>query len=64
MCKLKMNALLAVGKGSRKPPRLIVLEYKGGDKGACPVVLVGKGVTFDSGGISIKPPATMDEMKF
>ena len=64
MCKLKMNALLAVGKGSRKPPRLIVLEYKGGDKGACPVVLVGKGVTFDSGGISIKPAATMDEMKF
>ena len=64
MCKLKMNALLAVGKGSRKPPRLIVLEYKGGDKGACPVVLVGKGVTFDSGGISIKPAATMVKLKF
>lgn len=58
----KMGALLAVAAGSREEPRFIVLEYKGG-KGA-PVCLVGKGVTFDSGGISIKPALSMEEMKY
>ena len=64
MRKLGMGALLAVAQGSRQPPRLIALEYKGGPRGEKPVVLVGKGVTFDAGGISIKPAAAMDEMKF
>jgi leucyl aminopeptidase len=64
MEKLGMGALLSVARGSRQPPKLIVMEYAGGRKGAKPVVLVGKGVTFDSGGISLKPGAAMDEMKF
>ncbi|HEX4632998.1 MAG TPA: leucyl aminopeptidase, partial [Gemmatimonadales bacterium] len=59
-----MGALLAVSQGSAQEPRFIVLEYHGGAKGAAPVVLVGKGVTFDSGGISIKPAASMEEMKY
>jgi leucyl aminopeptidase len=59
-----MGALLAVAKGSREPAKLIVVEYRGGKQAGRPVVLVGKGVTFDSGGISIKPAAAMDEMKF
>jgi leucyl aminopeptidase len=60
-----MGSLLAVARGSRQPPKLICLEYKGGkDKNAKPVALVGKGVTFDTGGISIKPAAAMDEMKY
>lgn len=62
--KQGFNALLAVSKGSEQPPRLIILEYRGGKKNDAPVVLVGKGVTFDSGGISIKPSKDMDEMKF
>jgi leucyl aminopeptidase len=62
--KLGMGALLSVAKGSRQPPRLIVINYDGGKKGDKPVVLVGKGITFDSGGISIKSSASMDEMKF
>jgi leucyl aminopeptidase len=62
--RLKMNCLLAVSRGSAEPPRFIVLEYRGGARSAAPVVLVGKGVTFDSGGISLKDPAAMDEMKF
>jgi leucyl aminopeptidase len=61
--KLGMNALVAVGKGSVEPPRLIVLEYRGAGDSAPPVVLVGKGITFDSGGISIKPGAGMEAMK-
>ena len=64
MKKLGMGALLSVSRGSREPARLITLEYKGGAAGKKPVVLVGKGVTFDSGGISIKPGAAMDEMKY
>ena len=64
MRELGMGALLAVARGSRQPPKLIVVEHAGGERGEAPVVLVGKGVTFDSGGISIKPAATMDEMKF
>ncbi len=64
MKKLGMGALLSVSRGSRQPAKLIVMQYRGGSKNAKPVVLVGKGVTFDSGGISIKPGAAMDEMKF
>jgi len=64
MKKLGMGALLSVARGSREPARLITLEYKGGTPGERPVALVGKGITFDSGGISIKPSAAMDEMKF
>lgn len=64
MRKLGMGALLAVARGSRQPPKLIIMEYQGGAKGARPQVLVGKGITFDSGGISIKPSAAMDEMKY
>ncbi len=61
---LKMGAFLAVTQGSDQPPRLIVCEYHGGKKGAAPVCLIGKGITFDSGGISLKDPPAMDEMKF
>ena len=61
---LGMGALLSVARGSRQPAKLITLEYKGSTDDVAPVVLVGKGVTFDSGGISIKPAAGMDEMKF
>jgi leucyl aminopeptidase len=62
MEKLGMGSLLAVAQGAEVSPRLIALEYKGSD--AAPIALVGKGVTFDSGGISLKPGAGMDEMKF
>jgi leucyl aminopeptidase len=61
---LKMGSFLSVAAGSDEPPRLIVLKYNGGKKGAAPQVLVGKGVTFDTGGISLKPGLGMDEMKF
>jgi leucyl aminopeptidase len=61
---LKMGSFLSVAAGSDEPPRLIVLKYHGGKKGAAPQVLVGKGVTFDTGGISLKPGLGMDEMKF
>jgi leucyl aminopeptidase len=64
MEKLGMGSLLSVSRGSRQPAKLIVMEYKGGKPGAKPVVLVGKGLTFDAGGISIKPAAAMDEMKY
>jgi len=64
MEKLGMGALLSVARGSAQPPKLIVLEYRAGPKPQKPVVLVGKGVTFDTGGISLKPAGEMDEMKF
>jgi leucyl aminopeptidase len=64
MERLGMHALLSVAQGSAEPPRFITLEYNGGPKNMKPVVLVGKGITFDTGGISIKPAAEMDEMKF
>ena len=64
MEKLGMGALLSVARGSEQPAKLIILNYQGADKKEKPVVLVGKGITFDSGGISIKPGANMDEMKF
>lgn len=63
MKKLGMNALLGVASGSAQEPKFIILEYSGGKKGHAPIVLVGKGLTFDSGGISIKPAEKMDEMK-
>ncbi len=62
--KLGMGAFLAVAQGSAQPPRFIVARYEGAARTQAPVVLVGKGITFDSGGISIKPSAEMDEMKF
>jgi len=62
--KLGMGAFLAVAQGSREPPRFIVMERMAGKKNDRPVALVGKGITFDTGGISIKPAAEMDEMKF
>jgi leucyl aminopeptidase len=62
--KLGMGAFLAVAQGSDEPPRFIVLRYSGAAKAQAPIVLVGKGITFDTGGISIKPAAEMDEMKF
>ena len=62
--KLRMGAFLAVTQGAAEPPRFIVLQYRGAAAAARPVVLVGKGITFDSGGISIKPAGGMDEMKY
>ena len=64
VAKLGMGAFMAVAQGSAEPLRFIVIRYNGGTKGQAPVVLVGKGITFDTGGISIKPAAEMDEMKF
>jgi leucyl aminopeptidase len=61
---LGMGSFLAVAKGSDEPPRFIVMHYQGAAKGQAPLVLVGKGITFDSGGISLKPGEGMDEMKF
>ncbi|WP_194791419.1 leucyl aminopeptidase [Pseudomonas sp. UFMG81] len=61
---LGMGAFYAVGQGSDQPPRLIVMNYQGGKKSEKPFVLVGKGITFDTGGISLKPGAGMDEMKY
>ncbi len=59
----KMGALLAVGQGSERPPRVVIINYQGGKKGGRPIVLVGKGITFDSGGICLKKALDMDEMK-
>lgn len=64
VAKLGMGAFLAVAQGSHEPLRLIELHYQGAAKGDAPVALVGKGITFDTGGISLKPAAEMDEMKF
>ncbi len=63
MQELGMGALLGVAQGSRQPPKFVVLNYKGGDSSGIDLALLGKGITFDSGGISIKPSANMDEMK-
>jgi leucyl aminopeptidase len=62
--KEKMGCLIAVAQGSAEPPRFIVIEYKGPKAPKAPIVLVGKGITFDTGGISLKDPPTMDEMKY
>ncbi len=64
MKRLGMAALLSVSQGSKQPAKLICMEYNGAAATEKPVVLIGKGVTFDSGGISIKPSAAMDEMKY
>ncbi len=59
----RMNAYLGVARGSAEPPRFLILEYRGGRAKAKPIVLIGKGITFDSGGISLKPGLDMQEMK-
>ncbi len=64
MKRLGMGALLCVTQGAAEPARLIVLQYRGAPAKEAPIVLCGKGVTFDTGGISLKPPPKMDEMKF
>ena len=64
MKELGMGAFLSVSAGSDQPAKLIELNYSGGAQDSAPIVLIGKGVTFDTGGISIKPAASMDEMKF
>ncbi|MDH3632212.1 MAG: leucyl aminopeptidase [Gammaproteobacteria bacterium] len=64
MKRLKMGSLLSVSAGSRQPAKLICMEYRGAAAKEQPIALVGKGVTFDTGGISLKPGAAMDEMKF
>jgi len=64
MKKKKMGSLLSVSRGSQEPAKLIIMEYKGGKKGDSPIVLIGKGLTFDAGGISLKPAVAMDEMKY
>lgn len=61
---LKMGSFLSVSQGSEEPPKFIVLKHMGGKSKEAPLVLVGKGVTFDTGGISLKPGAAMDEMKY
>jgi len=63
MTKLKMNAILGVGRGSARESKLVILKHNGGKKGEQPIAFVGKGVTFDTGGISIKPAANMEDMK-
>jgi leucyl aminopeptidase len=62
--KIGMGSFLSVAQGSDEPPRFIVIQYQGAAKSKPPIVLVGKGITFDTGGISLKPGAEMDEMKF
>ena len=62
--KLRMGSFLAVAKGSREAPKFIIVEHNKGPKNKKPIVLVGKGITFDAGGISIKPSTDMDEMKY
>ena len=62
--ELGMNAFLAVAGGSRQPPKLIVMEYRAGASDAEPIVIVGKGITFDTGGLSIKSASDMEQMKF
>lgn len=64
MEKLGMGALLGVGQGSEQPSRLLAIRWSGGDEGTEPTVFVGKGVTFDTGGISLKPPGGMEDMKW
>ena len=64
MQRLKMGALLSVTDGAEEPARLILMQYNGADSDSAPVAICGKGITFDTGGISIKPSAKMDEMKF
>ena len=62
--KMKLGSFYGVARGAKEPAKFILVEYSGGKKNDAPVALVGKGLTFDTGGISLKPPAKMDEMKF
>jgi leucyl aminopeptidase len=62
--RLKMGSFLSVTRGSDEPPRLVIAEYRGAPASRAPIVLIGKGITFDTGGISLKDPPGMDEMKF
>ena len=62
--KMGMEALLAVGRGSRKDSRVVVMEWMGGEKKSPPLAFIGKGVCFDSGGLSLKPPKSMEDMKW
>ncbi len=64
MARLKMGSFLSVTQGTREPAKFIVLEYRGAKSSSKPVVLIGKGITFDTGGISLKPSGEMDEMKY
>ncbi len=64
MEKLGMGSFLSVAKGSRQPPKMIIFNYTAGPKGSKPYLFVGKGITFDAGGISLKPGPAMDEMKY
>jgi leucyl aminopeptidase len=64
MRALGMGSLLGVAQGSARPPRLVVLDWRGGEAGEAPLAFVGKGVTFDTGGISLKPGAGMEDMKW
>ena len=64
MAALGMNALLSVSRGSRQPARLISMAWRGAKRRSAPIVVLGKGITFDTGGISIKPSAALDEMKY
>ena len=64
LVKLGMEALLAVGRGSRKDSQVVVMEWSGGKKDAPPMAFIGKGVCFDSGGLSLKPPKSMEDMKW
>ncbi len=64
MQKMGMGSFLSVSRGSEEPARMMVIEYKGGNANEKPIALVGKGVTFDTGGVSIKPSPAMDEMKW
>ncbi len=62
--RLGMGTFLSVARGSQEPPKFVILQYRGAEKKEKPVVLIGKGITFDTGGISLKPGSEMDEMKF
>lgn len=64
MRELGMGSFLSVAQGSESPGKMIIVQYKGGKRGEAPVALIGKGITFDTGGISLKPGPAMDEMKF
>ena len=62
--KLGLGSFYSVARGAKEPAKFIIVEYSGGNKGDKPFGLIGKGLTFDTGGISLKPPPRMDEMKF
>ena len=61
---MKLGSFYGVARGAKEPAKFILVEYNGGNKNDAPIGLIGKGLTFDTGGISLKPPTKMDEMKF